>query len=176
MKRLRSWLIREEGVSEAATAIFVLPIIVALIFLLVETGFNIRTRTIIDNTLQDTTRSVAHDGGYNNPRSTTLPASYTAGVGSQTGWAKVGSMRLQADCTAGLIRSVNACNTLTVTCTPAIAATAGSTVSCSLGSPITYKTLSPLSTNPLFSFGFGPLFTTPISETITSVAALGASG
>lgn len=176
MKRLRSWFIREEGVSEAATAIFVLPIIVALIFLLVETGFNIRTRTIIDNDLEDTVQSVAHDGGYDNPRSTTLPTSYTSGVGSQTGWALLGTERLQADCKDGLIRSVNACNTLTVTCTPAVAATAGATVSCSLGTPITYKTLSPLSTNPLFSFGFGPLFTTPISDSISSVAALGASG
>jgi Flp pilus assembly protein TadG len=170
MSRIRAWLRREEGVSEAATAIFILPLIAALIFLIVDTGFDIRTRTVIDGIVQDTTRSVALDGGYKNARSTSLDPSYSQG------WQTIGTNRLIQACQSGSIQTAQNCLSLSVVCTPQIAANVGDNVSCSLGTPITYKTLSPMSTNPLFSFGMSGLFTTPINSTSTSVAAVGSNG
>jgi hypothetical protein len=167
MSRLRAWLFREEGVSEAATAIFVLPLIAALVFLVIEAGFNVRTRIVIDSTLQDTVRSVSLDGGDNSPRTTSLTG--------QT-WSQVGTQRLQAACTSGAIRATNSCLSLGVTCSPAAANAAGDNVFCFLTTPITYKTLSPLSTNALFSFGFSGLFTTPIQSRVDSVASVGVNG
>lgn len=172
MRTLRRWLKREDGVSEAATTIFVMPIIMALIFLLVETGFNIRTRTVLDSIVQDTVRSVSLDGGYNNPRASALSTSYTNLGGTNSGWAKVGTERLQQACDDDAVRISN-CASITIICSPRIAANVGQEVSCSLSTGAKYKTLSPLSTNPLFSFGFGPLFETPISLTIKSRSALG---
>lgn len=165
MIRIRKWFIREGGVSEAATAIFVLPLIAALVFLIVETGFNIRTRTMIDSIIQDTTRSVALEGGWNNARATSLPTGKT--------WISVGTSRLQSACASGVIRTDQACNTLTVVCNPQVASFAGDIVTCALGTAITYKTVSPLSTNPLFSYGMQGVFTTPITSSVSSVAAVG---
>lgn len=166
IKKLQKWLKREEGISEATTAIFVLPLIVALIFLVVEAGFNIRTRVMIDNIVQDTTRSAALEGGWNNPRATSLPAGKT--------WASVGTERLQEACRTGTIRSKTACGSLSIVCiTPAVANFAGDAVTCRLGRSITYATLSPLSTNPLFSYGFQGVFTTPITSSVTSSASIG---
>lgn len=176
MMKLRAWLYREDGMSEATTAIFVLPILAALIFLLIETGFNIRTRTMTDNILQDTTRSAALDGGYNNPRSTLLPSTYTNMTGTNSGWAAVGTERLQSACKSGLIRSQAACGSLKIVCNTAIANFAGDTITCSLATPLTYKIVSPLSTSALFSFGFGPMFTTPISASISAASAIGRNG
>jgi Flp pilus assembly protein TadG len=172
MNMLRKWLKREGGVSEAATTIFVLPIIMGLIFLLVETGFNVRTRTVMDSIVQDTVRSVSLDGGYNNPRASSLSSSYTNLSGTNSGWAKVGTERLQQACSDNAIRVSN-CASITVRCSPRIAANVGDEVSCWLSTGAQYKTLSPLSTNPLFSFGFGPLFETPITLTVKSRSALG---
>jgi Flp pilus assembly protein TadG len=176
--KIRDFARREEGLSEAATAIFVLPIIVGLLFLLVETGFNIRTRSSIDALLQDTVRSAALDGGYNNVRATTLPQTYTRMANPNSGWSAVGTERLRAACNNGTIRSVGGnCNNVRVTCTPAVAPTPGVEVSCSLsGNGISYLTVSPLSTNPLFSFGFAGLFTTPIDPTFVARAAIGQNG
>lgn len=167
---LRKWLRGEGGVSEAATAIFVLPIIGTMIFLLVDVGFNIRTRTVIDSIVQDTARSAGLDGGALNARGTQLDtAVYTAG------WSTVGTKRLVAACNAGQIRSTAACSTLKMTCTPARALNVGDLVTCKLTTGITYKTLSPLSTNPAFSLGMSGLFTTPIKVSVSSVASIGSN-
>lgn len=176
--KIRHLLRREDGMSEAATAIFVLPIIVGLLFLLVETGFNIRTRSSVDALLQDTVRSAALDGGYNNVRATTLPSTYTRMANPASGWAAVGTERLHAACANGTIRSVGGnCRSVRVQCTPAVAPTPGVEVRCWLtGNGISYQTVSPLSTNPLFSFGFAGLFTTPIDPTFVARAAIGQNG
>lgn len=164
--KLKNWFKKEGGVSEATTAIFVLPLVVALIFLVVEAGFNIRTRVMVDNLVQDTTRSAALEGGWNNLRATSLPSGKT--------WASVGTERIQEACRTGTIRSKTPCNSLSIICTtPAVANYAGDAVTCRLGTPITYATLSPLSTNPLFSYGFQGVFTTPITSSVTSSAAIG---
>lgn len=164
--KIRKWFIKEDGVSEAATAIFVLPLIAALVFLIVETGFNIRTRTMVDSIVQDTTRSAALEGGWNNPRATSLPTGKT--------WVSVGTSRLQSACTQGVIRSKSSCSSLAIVCTtPAVSSYAGDLVTCGLSSPITYATVSPLSTNPLFSYGMQGVFTTPITSQVSSVAAVG---
>lgn len=176
MMKLRMWLRREDGLSEATTAIFILPILAALIFLLIETGFNINTRTTMDNIVQDTARSAALDGGYNNPRSTLLPSAYTNMAGSNSGWAAVGTQRLQAACNSGMIRSQNSCSSLKIVCNTAIAAFAGDTITCALASPLQYKVVSPLSTSPVFSFGFGPMFTKPISVSVSAASAIGRNG
>lgn len=174
MLRFKEWLKGERGMSEAAVAIIYLPLLVALIFLLVETGFNMRTRTMTDTILQDTARSAALDGGANNARATGLTSKYTSVKTVGGGWAKVGTERLVAACKDGSVRSTSC--SITISCSPAVAKFAGDKVSCWLTTPITYKTLSPMSTNPLFSFGMAGLFTTPISNKIESRAAIGSQG
>lgn len=169
--KVRGWLKRESGVSEAATAIWVLPIIAALIFLLVEAGFNMRTRTALDNIVQDTVRSAALEGGYNNPRSSSLSSAYSAG-----GWAQLGTERLRASCADGNIRTTMSCGSLSVACDKAVVNNTGDSITCWLNPPVTYKTVSTLSTNPAFSFGMAGLFDTPISVSITSKSAIGRLG
>ena len=171
MLRIRRWLRAEAGLSEAATAIIVLPLIAALMFLLVETGFNIKTRTTIDSVLQDTTRGAALEGGNHNARSSSLPTSMYP-----NGWSSYGTQRLRAACAAGAIRLQGNCNSIGITCSPGATTRVGDVVTCSLTVPVTYKTLSPLSTNPAFSFGMSGLFTTPIKSTLSSRSAVGLAG
>ena len=177
MKKLRSWLRRDDGLSEAASFIFVFPIMAALIFLLLEVGVNVQTRTAVDNIVQDTTRSAALDGGYNNPHSSLLPAAYTALPGTNSGWARVGSDRLIAACNSHQIRSTVPCANLRITCNTAIAVHAGDTITCAVaGGGFRYQTVSGLSTNPVFGFGLQGLFTTPIDSSASAAAAIGQFG
>jgi Flp pilus assembly protein TadG len=176
---LQVWRRKESGLAEAATVIFVLPIIFALLFLTLEVGLYMSTRTQLDNIVQDTTRSAATDGGYANSRATSL--NLTA---YPNGWATVGTLRLRKACTDLNVRSKNACSTLAVVCEDAsgnqTAARAlpfaGDTIRCRLGAPFAYRVASPLSTTPVFSFGMSKLFTSTITVTAESRTALGRNG
>ena len=44
----------EKGLSEAATAIIVLPIILGALFVMLDVGFYMRTRSMLDTIVQDT--------------------------------------------------------------------------------------------------------------------------
>jgi hypothetical protein len=159
--KIRNWLFNERGVSEAATAIFILPIITSMLFVLVEAGFNMRSRAVEDSIVQDIVRGISLDGGVSNPRTNTLGHD----------WQTEGLNRLKAACTSGAIR----CNgTPTIACNPGVAANVGDPVSCT--AQINYKVISPLSVNPLFSLGFQGVFTSPMKTTITSVSATGTNG
>jgi Flp pilus assembly protein TadG len=159
--KIRNWLFNERGVSEAVMAIIILPIITSMLFVLVEAGFNMRSRAVMDSVVQDVVRGISLDGGVNNPRTNTLGHD----------WQTEGLNRLKAACTTGSIR----CKTVpTIVCSPTVAANVGDAVTCS--AQVTYKVISPLSVNPLFSLGFQGVFTSPLKVTITSVAATGSNG
>lgn len=169
MKSIRKWLASENGVSEAATVIFVLPVIVALVFVMLEAGFNMRSRTIVDNITQDIVRNVALDGGDMNPRTNVQGKS----------WSQIGLERLNSACSQNVLRCSG---TPTFSCTPAVAANIGDVVSCT--ATVSYATVSPLSTSTgkfdpiglVMSLGFAPMFTAPISSTAQAVAATGLNG
>lgn len=157
----------ERGVAEAWTAIIVLPILVAALFLLVEAGLNMRTRATLDHIVQDTVRSVALDGGNFNPRTNVIG----------TSWSAKGLATLKNACSNGSMR----CKTVpTMTCTdatpgtPDVAEMVGETVRCT--ATVEYKPVSMMSSNPLWSFGMSGLFTQPLTVTVESIAATGVNG
>lgn len=71
MRRICSALKRtrkdERGV-EAAAMIFVLPVLIILVIGLIDIGWMIKTRMVVQNIAQDAVRAAAADGGNWNPR------------------------------------------------------------------------------------------------------------
>lgn len=162
MRNYFRWLREERGLSEAATAIFVLPLIVAALFVIVETGFNIRTRAVMDHIVQDTTRMAALDGGNFNPTTNTIGMT----------WQAKGQQLLAKACAD---KSMRCATTPTMVCYPAgYALNVGEDVYCT--ATVKYKVISGLSTSTMFSFGFSGLYTSTITSTAHSVAAVAANG
>ena len=167
MSGWRAWIPRirrdERGISEATSAIIVLPLLAMLLFMLVETGMNIRYRLLVDNVVQTAVRGVALDGGDCNTR--------TGCTGADKSWSRKASETLNALCTnSGRCTAAGGMNS--VTCSPAGAANeVGDEVYCQ--ATVTYKPLSGLSTNPVTCLGFCSLFSTPFTTKIYSSAGVG---
>jgi Flp pilus assembly protein TadG len=152
----------EKGLSEATTAIFVLPIILGALFVMLDVGFYMRSRSMLDTVVQDVVRGVALDGGNNNPR--------TNIIGEP--WSQKGLRNLQNACTNGTIRC-EAAAPITLTCGPNQANNVGAEVWCE--ATITYNVISPLSEGPL-GMGLQGLYSEPITVRVVASATTGLTG
>ena len=152
----------EKGLSEAATAIIVLPIILGALFVMLDVGFYMRTRSMLDTIVQDTVRGVALDGGTNNPRTKVI-----AGT-----WVEKGRVALNNACQSGSLRCDNAMP-INFTCAPVVANRVGETVWCE--ATISYNVISPLSEGPL-GLGLQGLYAEPITVRVEASAAVGTEG
>lgn len=162
----RRWRAGEGGFAETATAIIVLPFMMATIFVLIEAGYNFSHRSRVEMIAQDAARGVAMDGGnYWKPTSTVDEAYASPGQG----WSAWGTAQLRALCNNGKRCS----DTGTwLTCTPETPAVdPGATVTCTAN--MDYKQLVPFTSNPIFSLGFSGLWTKPIKVTVTGQTTVG---
>lgn len=165
---LSAWRRNERGASEVVAALFFLPLALAMILVLLDAGFYMQTRSNVDVVLQDTVRSVAVDGGNNNPRTN------RAGVA----WSTRAEQSLRSMCNSGTIRCDKAFP-INVTCTPAVANNVGDTVRCSAS--IRYKAITFTSeydpkksaSGTDYSLGFAGLFSKPINFEVSSIASVG---
>ena len=161
----RSWVPRwrrnEKGVSEAATAMFVLPLLALLIFSLIETGFNLRYRMMVDSQVQDAVRATALDGGNCNPRTSGCTNASVQGHAAKA----LANLKVLCNGTARCTQPP------TMVCTPPVAANAGDPVSCT--ATFYYRPTTGLATNPATSLGFSLLFTKPITITMVSQSGVG---
>lgn len=165
MKLMRKLLNRtksERGLSEAATAIIVLPIILGALFVMLDVGFYMRSKAMLDIVVQDTLRGVALDGGNNNPR--------TNIIGEP--WSTKGLRNLNEACDSGTLRCDPAAP-IVLTCTPNQSLRVGDNVSCE--ATVSYRVISPLSEGPL-GLGLQNLYTAPITVRIVGSAATGIGG
>lgn len=171
-KGLRSvftaWRRKESGASEIVAALFFLPLALAMILVLLDAGFYMQTRSNVDVVLQDTVRSVAVDGGNNNPRTN------RAGIA----WSTRAEQTLRSMCNTGTIRCDKS-YPINVTCTPIAAGNVGDTVRCSASiryAAITFASeydpkKTPSKTD--YSLGFSGLFSKPITFEVSSIASVG---
>lgn len=166
----KSWRRGEAGMSEAAVAIFVLPFMMALIFTLIEVGFNLRFRAAVDGITQDAARGVAQDGANYWDRTSTLPIQFTPeGTGPGVGWDAWGTARLSELCT-----TTGRCDAggATMTCSPNSPSSApGAPVTCT--SNVNYKPVVGFTSNGIFSLGFSGLWTNGVQETVESRTVVG---
>lgn len=143
-RRVKEWLKAEKGFGEIFSTLFILPFVVASIFVLVEIGFNMRYRIAVDDIVNDTVRAASTDGtpGIPPPWSTLYPpsgarclenappppvplaggttrqrlcSSYATQQTNPITWQNVGTQRLRALC--GSSRCTNIANARMV-CTP----------------------------------------------------------
>jgi len=159
---LPTWRRGEAGISEAATAIFVLPLLALLIFMLIETGMNIRYRLLVDNIVQTAVRGVALDGGDCNPR-----------VGCRSGsqrWSSIATTQLRQLCNDSG-RSRTPCGSVSVTCRPVTAPQVGTPVWCE--TTFDYRPITGMASNPVTSLGFSALLNAPIKVRVESAAGVG---
>lgn len=153
----------ESGLSEAATAIIVLPVLLVTLFVMLDVGFNMRSRAMLDIIVQDTVRGVALDGGNMNPRTNS----------NGTPWSDRGYQLLQEACTNGTIRCAGSPPQITFNCQPNITAQVGDVVACT--AEFTYDVISPLSTGDL-GLGLQGLYDDPVVVTVQSRASTGTGG
>lgn len=153
----------EEGLSEAATAIIVLPILLVTLFVMLDVGFNMRSRAMLDIIVQDTVRGVALDGGNMNPRTNSNGVS----------WSERGYQLLAEACTNGTIRCEGGTSNISFNCTPTMASQVGDVVSCR--GEFTYDVISPLSQGT-FGLGLQSLYDDPVVVTVQSRSSTGTAG
>lgn len=163
MTKLTQWFHREDGVSEAATAIFVLPIIAFMIFSLLEAGMYLSSRSQFDQIVQSTVRNVALDGGWNNTRSKSITSD----------WVTRANQQLDAACNGGPLgpARIRCSGPAVISCTPDHADTLDQIVSCT--GTFKYKPVSPLSTNAFTSLGFSQIYVDSSGnyKTVTSTSS-----
>lgn len=162
---LPQWRRGESGVAEATAFILIIPLITSLLFVLIDVGFNLRYRLMVDNVTQDAVRGAALDGGNNWPRTNTL----------SIGWGQDLQNRLYKICSSTYPTNPGRCPAGSAgapvgSCSPKIATLTTPDVTCT--STFHYYRISPLSTNPVTSLGFHTMFTNPIVVTLTSRAAV----
>jgi hypothetical protein len=191
---LVSWRNRESGVSEVFSTIFVLPLVIALIFVLVEVGINMRYRMSVDMIVHDTVRAVASDGtaGVPPPWSSIYPVNPTPyansngvlrpgvynGASAPT-WERIGQRKLESLCN-GLQRCTGIPS---MKCTPTevdaklgsetwVPADPGVVVRCTAYFP--YRNLVNFTVNnATFNLGFGTFWSRPIVFTAQSRTLVG---
>lgn len=132
---------REDG-SAAISFIFAIPIVLIMLFGIIEVGWAMKTRALVQGVTRDVTRGAAADGGNCNGKTST-----NAGVPDENGttradwcgrqaWSRTGTNLLRAQ----YVKQFNA--PPGVTCTPEIADRAGAEVRCTATYP--YKALTPM--------------------------------
>lgn len=165
----RRWRAGEGGFAETATAIIVLPFMMATIFVLIEAGYNFSHRSRVEMVAQDAARGVAMDGANYWAATSTLDPKYATSVGGRNGWSRWGTEELRALCNSGK-RCTDAGTYLD--CTPTSPQVdPGATVTCT--ATVDYKQLVPFSSNPIFSLGFSGLWSKPIKVTVTGQTTVG---
>lgn len=188
---VRGWRRSEMGMSDIVSAIFVLPFIAFLIFALVDTGVNLRYRTLVDNATQSVVRSISQDGGLYWSRTTQTQFITDPVTGVPYGvydptfrWDVYGTKILRNLCGAGAQRCTSI-NEAKMTCTVAggtsgygwgiqVAPGKGALVECRSVFP--YLPVSPLSKNLVTSVGFNTLLTSPIQTSVRGITTTGLGG
>lgn len=74
--RLRLRRRRDERAAEAVAMLFVIPVLVVLVFALIDVGMMFRSRMLVENIARDAVRSAAADGGLFNERTSTTNTSW----------------------------------------------------------------------------------------------------
>jgi len=170
---VRGWLSQERGAGEMAAAIVVIPLMIALVFTLIEVAVAMHYRSRVDSVVQDVVRGVANDGAVYNSRTYTGPR----GSGFEQdgrGWQEYGQRALEELCGTNSTRCKQA---PTITCTPTtLGIYAGDVASCTVNfyyKPVTGSLLD----NPVMNLGFGGLWSdNGYSLTIESITRVGAGG
>lgn len=167
------------------STIFILPLVIAILFVLVEIGFNMRYRMSVDNIVQDTVRSVSADGTAGCPPTWSSIRSATGACnGATRTWQTIGRQKLLGLCGNGAVRCTNTTpSNLSMTCTPTqlnaiaaggtlVAPEPGLTVRCTARFP--YRNLVNFTVaNRTFNLGFGNLWSAPIVVTAESTTMIG---
>lgn len=162
LRRLFTASRKDGGMGEAATAIIVLPFMIALVFVILETGFNLRYRGMVDNVVQDTVRGISQDGANYWAATNTVPIGYP-------NWQAYGQARLTELCSGN-----SRCKQPPVlTCWPSGPySSPGGESGCT--AVFHYKPIAGFTTdNPVFNLGFGRLWDNPIETTIRSRTVVG---
>lgn len=184
---------KERGFAEVAAAIFVLPLLIALVFTLIELGWYLRYRTMVEEATRITTVMVAAEGSQGRESWSALQ-SFPAGWQSQN-WSNYGTEQLRKLChsipaqttSGGSVSAPVPSGDTGIRCRtrPAMVcqgtpgnrldlfptASEGNRVQCR--STFYYQTLTSLGRSPVFSFGFNNLFEgQPIEVTVTSVPSV----
>ncbi len=162
----KTWRRGEAGMSEALVAIIVLPFMMAMIFTLIEVGFNLRFRAGVDSIMQDTVRGVAQDGANYWVRTSTLPEEYAS---PGLGWEAWAADRLDDLCV-----STGRCadNTSIVDCTPQnIGFAPGAPVECT--ATVDYQPVVQFTSRGIFSLGFSGLWEDGVRSTVESRTVVG---
>lgn len=170
----RRWTAGEAGMGDAITAMIVLPFMMAMIFVLIEVGYNFRYRASVDAITQDAARGVSQDGANYWSATTTLGSEYAESDGSgRNGWSRWGTERLLELCGTRGERCDPADPAPYMNCDPASPqASPGALVSCTAYFP--YRPLATFTaTNPVFNLGFGDLWNRPIETTVRSRTVVG---
>ena len=132
---------RDERGAEFAAALFVFPVLFILIIGCIEIGFYVQTRMRVENVLRDAARTVAADGGDNNPR-TNRDGRSISDVATRA--MRTGSRcRLsQCDGTLPVVNCENVTRANGVTYHEPIVKFSGETVTCKLDGKYPYKPLA----------------------------------
>jgi hypothetical protein len=177
--KARRWLRGEKGLGELAAAIFIIPIIISLVFGLIELGWFLRYRSMVDEATRITTMMVAQEGANE-----LQPWSALADVPGAATWSDFGREQLRMLCFNSLPDQTKSGSGPTGTvpsglgsrcrqfpamaCTPAtLQENPGEKVSCT--ATFYYQPL----TNPFLSLGVTSIFTRPIVVTIESQTSIG---
>jgi len=177
----------EKGFAELAAAIFVLPILITLVFTLIELGWYLRYRTMVEEATRITTVMVAAEGSQGRESWSALE-SFPAG--QNLNWSQYGTEQLRRLCHSippqnnpgGAVSAPVPGGNTGIRCTqpPQMQCSPGSlystTAEAAAGvrctSTFRYRTLTSLGRDPLFSLGFSRLFSQPIEVTVTSVPSV----
>lgn len=160
------WKQGERGFAEVAAAIITIPFMVSLIFVLIETGFNLRYRSMVDSLAQDTIRGVSMDGGTQSSINS-LGQSWDA-------WALAKAKLLCSKTGALAGSSASRCSQdPVVTCTPSgiPLQPVGSVAQCRF--IFYYKPVIGLMKSDVFALGFNGMFEKPFDITLTSRVLVG---
>ena len=165
------WRKGEKAFSEAFSAIIILPIVVASIFVLIEIGFYMRYRIAVDDVVHDTVRAISADGTAGLPPrwSNLFPA-----VGSPTNqdrWIYVSRERLRELCGSTNQRCTSPPQMF---CTPtgSVAANPGVVVRCTATFP--YRNILNFTVNNrTLNLGFPAFWSEPIIFTAQSQTMVG---
>lgn len=170
---MKWWRRKEDGVETAAMLI-VLPLLVILVFALIDIAVMFTTRSQVAAVARDTVRSAAADGGNLNPKTTT----------TKKAWDSVGKTQLYSSgkCNYGRCQSGKKptmdCSKITsvssgTTYTAQVAKNTGDLITCTITYP--YEGLNQGLLDSPMGLGFGT-FLQPFTVSASSRAETGTNG
>ena len=182
-KALAKFRREEKGFAEVAAAIFVLPILIAFIFTLIELGWYLRYRAMVEEVTRSTVIMVAAEGSTENLPWSVLRTTPGPDGGGSVDWNNYGSRQLRKLCGRIPAQAVSGGAVVSgapengprcqappqMVCTPDDMYDRQNTtnrVECR--ATFSYRTLTSAGRSPLLSFGFNGLFARPIVIDISS--------